>query len=461
MKYIIPLLLCLNATVLTAQSAVNFRLLDQWQDTSIQAGANWVGNVYNEVWGWHDDRNGKEYAFIGSSVGLHAFEITSNNRLREVGFYRGRAQGVIHRDFKNKGKYLYAVSDQFEGSLQIFDMSSLPDSLHKVYDSDEFFQRSHNVWIEGNRLYMTTPRFDGDTLLGGMGMLDISNPTDPELVTYYPRSQFGRLHDFYSRNDTVYLHSENDGMYIVDFKDSLNPQVLVHLDAYPSQGYNHSGWLSDDGKTYVFADENHDTPLKVLDVTDPTDPEFISFLWPEMPAPRPAHSLAHNQVWLDQYLFSSYYYEGVVVFDLSDPENPVVAGSFDTFTGQSRIFYEGGWGVYPLLPSRRILVSDMSSGLFLLEFTPMPLSVEFSANTDIQIYPNPFSHTLSINLPEDLTQPRIEIHDLQGKLLEVYAEIPQENEFRFHALAQQPTGVYFLSVWEGNTRITTEKVVKQ
>ena len=42
------------------------------------------------------------------------------------------------------------------------------------------------------------------------------------------------------------------------------------------------------------------------------------------------------------------------------------AGSFDTYLPEDRDSYRGAWGVYPLLPSGNILVSDMQSGLFVL-----------------------------------------------------------------------------------------------
>ena len=52
----------------------------------------------------------------------------------------GRAVGpeIIHRDYHDYQGYLYAVSDEGAASLQIIDISTLPDSASVVYDSSRF-----------------------------------------------------------------------------------------------------------------------------------------------------------------------------------------------------------------------------------------------------------------------------------------------------------------------------------
>ena len=63
-----------------------------------------------------------------------------------------------------------------------------------------------------------------------------------------------------------------DGFKIVDFNNSNiasnnNHLELASLTSYPDAGYNHSGWLNDDGTIYVMMDENHGYDVKILDVS--------------------------------------------------------------------------------------------------------------------------------------------------------------------------------------------------
>jgi hypothetical protein len=56
------------------------------------------------------------------------------------------------------------------------------------------------------------------------------------------------------------------------------------------------------------------------------------------------------------------------VFDISNPNNPIKAGYYDTYPSIYCSGFKGNWGVDPQLPSGIILVSDVQSGLFILEF---------------------------------------------------------------------------------------------
>ena len=126
--------------------------------------------------------------------------------------------------------------------------------------------------------------------------------------------------------------------------------------------YNHSGWLNNSGSTYIFADENHGYEMKICDVTNPNEiiinTTFLSGV--------DSNSMAHNLIIKDNYVYVSHYHDGLWVWDISNPSNPVVVGNFDTYLPEDHDSYRGAWGVYPLLPSGNILVSDMQSGLFVL-----------------------------------------------------------------------------------------------
>ena len=140
-----------------------------------------------------DDR---EYAIIGSTYGTHFFDVTNPQSSYEVAFVMGRAVGqeIIHRDYHDYKGYLYAVSDEGASSLQIIDLSTLPDSVSVVYDSSDLFERSHNIFIDTvkARLYTT----NGD-------IYSLEDPLDPKFIYNTPLLN---CHDVYVENDTAYIN---------------------------------------------------------------------------------------------------------------------------------------------------------------------------------------------------------------------------------------------------------------
>ena len=50
-------------------------------------------------------------------------------------------------------------------------------------------------------------------------------------------------------------------------------------------------------------------------------------------------------------LYIAYYHDGLRVFDISNPSNPIQVNSYDTYLPNNHISYRGAWGVYPYLNS--------------------------------------------------------------------------------------------------------------
>ena len=329
----------------------NVNLLFNWNDAELIQ--NSFGGAYNEVYGF--SINDHEYGIIGSTMGTHIIDVTNPSKTMEVSFIPGEYQGsgVTHRDFHTIDNYLYAVCDQGESTLQIVDLSYLPDTTIVVYDSSELFSRAHNIFIDelNYKLYScsTTGNFSGTCIF------DIQNPEEPE----YLYSINTDSHDIYVENNIAYVNG-NNGVWVYDCSSA--PELISSLTEYPYQGSNHSGWKKDN--TYIFADENFGYDVKVCDVSNINDIEVISTFNSEVSNT----SIPHNLIIKDNFVFLSYYHDGLQIFDISSPSDPKKVGYYDTYLGNNDSFYSGAWGVYPLLPSGNILVSDMQSGLFVLDF---------------------------------------------------------------------------------------------
>ena len=76
----------------------------------------------------------------------------------------------------------------------------------------------------------------------------------------------------------------------------------------------------------------------------------------------------HNIFYKNGYLIASYYAFGLQIIDVSDPSNMQIAGYYDTFTDYPADLFDGAWGAFPYFDSDRIIVSDRSSGLYVLDF---------------------------------------------------------------------------------------------
>ena len=336
-----------------AQDQKNVLLLDHWTDTLITAGPEEAR--YNDVWGF--TYNKENYAVIGSTEGAHFFSVTPDS-LRFVDFKPGAFQSliVIHRDYKSYRNYVYAVCDEGPSSLQIFDISYLPDSVSLVYEDSTFFRTCHNIFIDTlkARLYACGPN------AVGMKIFDISVPESPVWINDFVDVPY--VHDCFVSADTAFLNCGYDGLRVYDFGGSV-PQLLGILDFYPNQGYNHSGWMNDSRTKYVFTDETEGTFIKLCNVDDlskiQVDETFgtsdVDIMVP------------HNSVLLERLAIVAYYKEGLRIFDIgSSPIREI--GAYDTYLIDSDYKLNGAWGVYVFPEQDQILISDRQNGLYLFKF---------------------------------------------------------------------------------------------
>jgi len=339
----------------------NVNLLYNWYDSSLEV--NGLGGSYTEVYGYAND--GKEYAIIGSTFGTHIIDVTNPTNSIEVASIAGAysASNVTHRDYHTMGDYLYAVCDQGASTLQIIDLSKLPETVEVLYDSDELFSRSHNIFIDtlAQKLYScSTKGYDeaDNYWTSSLCVYDLSNPLEPSFLhnmgEYIPGT-----HDIWVDNDTAFINCPGTGTLVWEFNDS--PSQISSFTSYPDFGTNHSGWKS--GDVYVFAEENNGYDVKVVDASDLTNLELLSTFNSDVNE----FSIAHNLMIKDNLVYISYYWDGLQVFDISDPQNPVKVAYYDTYMPENFGGYKGAWGVYAFLPSGNILISDIANGLYVLE----------------------------------------------------------------------------------------------
>ena len=420
-------------------------LLYNWQDTSL-VGSWAYNNTYNECWGLVV--NNREIAIIGSTAGTHFFDITDPTNSSQVAFVAGAytGGGVIHRDYHDFKGYLYVVCDEGNSStLQIIDVSNLPNTVTTVYDSNTLFTKAHNIFID-----TATAKLYACASNNAMDIYSLSNPINPTLI--YSYDDVGHVHDAYVRNDTAYLNCGNDGFKIVDFHyldlpGSMSPIELASLTTYPDAGYNHSGWLNDDGTVYIMQDENHGYDVKILDVSDFSN---ISVLATFNSGIDP-NSMAHNGIIKGNLAYIPYYHDGLRIFDISDPYNPIQTCYYDTYLPNNHNSYKGAWGVYPYLPSGNIVISDMQTGLYIFECgTPTSMVETTIAN---KLFPNPAKNQFIVISP---SANKITLYNILGE--KVKEQKLNANENIIHK-GNLNNGLYFYSLNNGDNLIESGKVI--
>lgn len=448
MRHFLPVLLfVIIGFSVSAQRSQNVHLLCNWNDADT---ANF-GRAYNGVCGFV--QNGVEYAAIGSRAGVHIIEV---NNCTRVAYAASSSPYAINREFKAYKGYLYAVCDQgMDARLEIYDLKYLPDSMPLAYRTfPKECTRAHSLFIDTlhAKLYLGIHSFQDSVTFDhkqeDMGVFSLENPVRPKLLCHF---SYDKVHDMYVKNDTAYMSASNSGYVVADFSQDTTYNILGILPHYDYQGYNHSSWINSKG-IGVMADETFGMPMKVIDTKDLTNIEVVTTF-----SPRPGDSSCtpHNPYLLNEdFALIAYYLDGLQIYNISKPDSPYRTGYYDTYTGPNYQSFIGAWGCDPFLPSHKILVSDMQTGLYVLNAdTALNLHVKDTVVTppsvkNFVLYPNPTRDNVNIILPEG-GDGEARIYDITGKCvlkMAFYADPADVQGIELPLPRNFPAGVYTVRV---------------
>ncbi len=398
--------------------------------------------AYADIWGYAADE--REYALMGVTGGTSVIDVTDPANPVEVDFIPGpTAPPYEWRDIKTHLNYAYVVTEGTGSGqgLQIIDLSNLPTSASLVNTVDTWFSHAHDIFIDNGYAYVVGT--DGG---GGMHILDLSDPINPSETAYYTAS--GYIHDLYVWNDTVVACAGNT-YDLVDVSNKNNPQLISLSSPIPGI-YAHSGWMTENKRYFIAAEESNVRDLIVYDLQDRSSWDVVVPSWQMS-----GNSPIHNIFVLGNYAHISYYKDGYVLLDISDPAAPALAGQYDTFPGSGGTF-DGAWGCYPYLPSGHVIISDISTGLYVLKFD-MPtavvdeeLPISFSLN---QNYPNPFNPSTKISffIPEP-GMVTLKVYSILGEAVaELLDEFKEAGNYEINFVADNLTsGIYIAKLSTGN-----------
>ncbi len=307
-----------------------------------------------DVWGY-TDTSGHEYGLVTTAGGISIVDISSDSSNPTESIYIS-GPNATHRDVKVWDDHAY-VTNEGSGGLLIIDLSHLPDSVNSNrFTWNNEFNTAHNIFIDDQGFAYV---MGSDYQAGGALIFDLTqDPMNPVHVGTYDQRY---VHDGYVRNDTFWSAEIQAGIFsVVDVSDKSNPTVMA-TQSTPSN-YSHNLWLSNDGNTLYTTDERPDAYIASYDVSQLNN---IT----ELDRYRSGHSsdvIVHNTFAMDSFLITSYYRDGIVVNDATQPNNLIETGYFDT-SPLSGDGFNGCWGVYPYFSSGLVIATDIEEGLFVLD----------------------------------------------------------------------------------------------
>jgi choice-of-anchor B domain-containing protein len=314
---------------------------------------------YNDCWGYRDPNTGREYAILGTTTGISIWNITDPFNPYETGFVRTTGSNSGWRDIDTYGDNIYAVSEGSQTGLQMIDISDpeSPDSLGKKHAIT-----SHTLWIDKDAAVAYCMGVGGVPGAAGFRAYSLATPDNPVMLANWGSPYY---HDLWAGNGRAYGAAIQSGGHF-DILDVSNlPTVTLTAPVTYPDGFTHNAWPSDDGDYVFTTDELLGTgTVRVFDVTNTASVVQVADF------PLYTNTCVHNVYVKGDTAYCSWYEEGILAFDVTDPLDPVQIGSFDTGPDTTGPFggYIGCWAVYPFLPSGVIVTSDILQGMHLVYY---------------------------------------------------------------------------------------------
>jgi len=340
------------------------------------------GGNMNDIWGWTDPLDGKEYVLACRTTGTSFIDISDPLNPVYLGNLPTHTVSSLWRDVKVHNNHAFVVSEAGNHGMQVFDLTRLRDVVNPpvTFTEDAHyggFGSAHNVVIneESGRAYGVGT----NTADGGLHIVDISDPLNPTILGFF--AEDGYTHDAHVVNyqgpdpqhqgkEIAFAANENT-VTIVDVTDPTDA-MLVSATTYSTAQYTHQGWLTEDHRFFIVGDELDEyygvvggTTTYFWNVEDLDNPYLVGT------HTSPLAAIDHNLYIRNNVAYQSNYRAGLRMLDLSDVANGTAEemAYFDVYPSSNAAAFNGTWSNYPFFASGVVAVSHIEQGVFLLKPT--------------------------------------------------------------------------------------------
>ena len=386
-----------------------------------------VNTELNDIWGWTDPTNDKEYALVGLRNGTSFVDVSDPLNPFVVGHLPTATSSSTWRDIKVYKDHAYIVADNAGNhGVQVFDLSQLRgETEFKEFTMTNHYTKVgsvHNIHINeatGYAYAVGISSAPNNELKcgGGSHIINLTDPANPDFVGCFShpntgRSNTGYTHDIqvvvYNGPDTehqgkeIAFSSNETALSIADLTDKLAPKLISKFDNMQF-GYVHQGWLSTDHRYFYVNDElnelrGYDTEQTtvIFDLKDLDNPTVANVYRSGL------NTIDHNNYVVGDLIYQSNYSTGLRVINIKNPTMPIESAYFDTYAAGDKISFVGSWSNYPYFSSGTIIMTSIEEGFYVLKASQ---GGNLSTENEIAIpdeyalkqnYPNPFNPTTQI-----------------------------------------------------------------
>lgn len=282
-----------------------------FDSTNVRSVGRWPFGAATAV--TYANISGTDYAILGSGGGVFVLDVTNPVSPVKIGQIAtpGRISGLFMQN-----NYLYLTDGT---GLRIYNLSNpqSPTELGSCPTSS-----AGCIFVSGNYAYLG----------GGINLVivDISNPNVPSLVNEFETQDL--INDIYVQDSFAYVTNDDSGFKVINVVNPYSPQLIGSLMVVD----NNFGKLDVFYPyAYVTGSDNYADSLflKVIDISNSVQPIEVA---------RQNFSYDYYDDLLDvivrnEFVFVTTTYD-LQIFNISQPTNPYLIGTWQGNTGQMAIF---------------------------------------------------------------------------------------------------------------------------
>lgn len=320
---------------------------------------------YAGVWG---DGN---YAYIGSERrnGVLIYNIM-NPAAPTLASYYAPSNSSDMEDIKVANGIGYFASN-LGGGLHIVNVSdpTNPQLLSRISSANGGYDNVHKVAIWKNFVFIPNNGKSPAVLV-----FDVSNPSNPVFFKTIMSNDTKWVNDMDIEDNgagSVRLYTAGWGGKC-DIWDitTIAYSAPILLGSFSAGIDGSSASATADGNFLAYSRKTIDgtSEVKIYNISNPNSVTLASSI--TMSAFGISAVAPHDPKIVGHLLYVSWFQAGTVIFDITDPKNPILVGSYDTWPGAVNAYQlDGNWGVYPYLGQDRVLLSDRNTGLYVIDAT--------------------------------------------------------------------------------------------